>query len=70
MDALAAAAIQRVLSFESNLYLKLEPVRLRTPEATLELPNVSRTPAEAKSHYDFLRCDRPGMVMRERIRLK
>jgi len=50
MDELGAAAIQRAPLFASTS-LRL---RLSTPEASLESPDISRTVAAAKSHLDFL----------------
>jgi hypothetical protein len=50
MDALAAGAIQRVPTFALSLCVKIGPVRPRTPEALLELPNNSKTSAGAKGH--------------------
>jgi hypothetical protein len=53
MDALAAAAMQRMLMFTFMLHLMLKPMRLGTPEALLESPTISTTLAYAKGHCDF-----------------
>jgi len=47
MDALAAAAIQRVRKFRSLF------IRSGTPEVSLELTHECKTPTDAKSHCDI-----------------
>ncbi|MGA9570386.1 MAG: hypothetical protein WBS17_09885 [Candidatus Acidiferrales bacterium] len=54
MDALAATAIQRVLMFAPIIHLKLDVVRLRTPEALLDTPHNCKTSPHKKSRSDFL----------------
>jgi hypothetical protein len=51
MDAPARQAIKRASVFTFMFMLTL--VRLRTPEALLESPDISRTSADAKSYSDF-----------------
>jgi hypothetical protein len=59
MDALAAAAIQSVLTFALILCLKFKPLGLRTPEALLESLHKSKTSAAAKSHSAFFEVRAP-----------
>jgi hypothetical protein len=51
MDAPARQALQRASVF--TLMFMLTLVRLRTPEALLESPNIFRTSADAKSYSHF-----------------
>jgi hypothetical protein len=54
MDALPAAAIQRVPMFASIIHVKLDATPLRTPEVLLDTRNSSKTSPDKKSHSDFL----------------
>ncbi len=54
MDALAATAIQCVLMFAPIIHVKLDAVRLRTPEALLDTPHNCKTSPDKKRHPDFL----------------
>jgi hypothetical protein len=55
MDAGAATAMQRVVTFTFTFMFTFMRVRLRpgTPEALLESPTIPRTSVDAKSHSNF-----------------